>query len=114
MLQISQDQVGDVAVLTLEGKLIFGPECDSLNERIAKLNESGSANILVNIQKLVFIDSSGIGELIAGFTRVKKKGGTMKVAEPTDQVEGVFKLVRLPEVIEIYDSHDAALASFNA
>ena len=112
MLKIDSQVVNGVTLLTLEGRLIFGQESNALNQQIGQLREANVQQVLLDLSGVSFIDSSGIGELIAAFTALRKAGGTLKLCSPTQQVSEVFKIVSLPKVIEICSTQQEALASF--
>jgi anti-sigma B factor antagonist len=99
-------------VVDLAGDLVFGPECQALALTIGKLLDTDKNAILINLRQLRYIDSSGVGELIASLTTVKKKGGQLKIAEPISMVNDVFQLTRVNKVLEIYGTQEEALARF--
>jgi anti-sigma B factor antagonist len=92
--------------------LTLGLESLSLAERVQQLVKEQKTSILVNLEQLTFIDSNGVGELIASLTTVRKVGGRLKLAGPKDQVLKVLQIVRVPQVVELYDTEQEALASF--
>jgi anti-sigma B factor antagonist len=112
MLQIDQKQSDGVTVLTLSGRLVLGEESSSLGRKIKQLASEQTGQILVNIEDVNYIDSCGVGELISGFTTVRKSGGTLKVCSPRDMVLKVLNLVKLPKVVEVYPTEQEALESF--
>lgn len=111
-LEIDTTEIDGIAILTLEGRLAFGQESQSLNQAIATLVGKDQLKIVINLNKLTFIDSCGVGELIAAYSKLSKQGGSLKLASPQDQVQDIFRIVRLPVVLEVYDTQEAALASF--
>lgn len=112
MLQIETRQAGDVTVLDLTGDLVFGPSSNSLAQHIKQLVAGNQTRVLVTMDGVTFIDSCGVGELISGFTSVKKSGGVLKVSGPNERVSEVLRIVRLPLVINVYDTEAEALARF--
>ena len=67
---------------------------------------------MLNAQEVSVIDSSGVGDLVASFSLVKKAGGSLKVAGPSQFVRDVLRIARIPTMIEVYDTEEAALKSF--
>jgi len=112
MLQIDRNETDGVTVLRLQGRLVLGDESQRLSQQIEQLMSQQTAKILVNIESVTFIDSCGVGELIASFTKVRKSGGTLKVSSPRDQVLEVLQVVRFPVVVEVHATEQEALASF--
>lgn len=110
--RIDTRRADGVTVLDLSGDLTFGPTSHSLAQHIRELVADQQARILVNLADVKFIDSCGVGELISGFTSVKKSGGVLKVSGAGDRVSEVLRIVRLPLVIEVFDTEAEALASF--
>jgi anti-sigma B factor antagonist len=112
-LDIVESQQGDVTVLTLSGMLRMGLEADQLKSRLQALMARNRTNILLNVDELSFIDSYGLGELVASLTTVKKSGGSLKLTKPTEFVREVLRTTRLTSLFASYDSEAEALASFS-
>lgn len=112
MLHIDTKEIDGVTVLRLNGRLVFGDASSQLAQLVRQLVSQQTTKILLNIEDVTFIDSCGIGDLIASFTTVRKNGGTLKVCSPRDQVLKVLQAVEVPAVVEIYATQQEALASF--
>jgi anti-sigma B factor antagonist len=112
MLQIDTKDAEGVTVLSLCGRLILGTESQSLAEHIKQLVKQQKTTILLNMEQLTFIDSCGVGELVAGFTTVRKSGGTLKLSCARQRVLEILQIVRIPQVVELYNTEHEALASF--
>ena len=111
-LQIEESQRGDVTLLRLNGILRIGPEAEELKARLQTLVTQKKSNIVMNLGELTYIDSYGLGELVACLTAVKKSGGAFKLAQPTEFVRDVLRTTRLDSLFASYTSDDEALASF--
>jgi anti-sigma B factor antagonist len=114
MLRINARNVGDVTVLDLSGTLVAGLGLETLRSRIEQLIAAQRLKIVLNAKEVSVIDSSGVGDLVGSFSLVKKAGGTLKIANPTKIVREVLRIARLPTIIEIHDTEEAALSSFAA
>ena len=112
MLQINSRSVGEVTVLDLSGTLLTGLGLELLRPRIEQLVAEQRLNIVLNAMDVSVIDSRGVGDLVASFSLVKRSGGALKVASPSKIVGDVLRIARLPTIIEIYDTEEAALNSF--
>jgi anti-sigma B factor antagonist len=112
MLQIDKKEADGVTVLSLNGRLVLGDSSSYLAQQVKQLVSQQTTKILVNIEDVTYIDSCGIGDLIASFTTVRKSGGTLKVSGPRGQVLKVLELVKFPAVVEVYATQQEALASF--
>lgn len=105
-------KVGHVAVLDLSGKITIGEGDVVLRERVHEILESGQKNILLNLEKVSYMDSAGIGELVACYKRTKEKGGTVKLLKPSGKVSDLLQLTKLEEVFDTYADEREALVSF--
>ncbi len=111
-LRIVESQPGDVTLLALSGMLRIGLEADELKKRLQAVVNRKTNNIIMNLGELNYIDSYGLGELVACLTTVKKSGGSLKITKPTEFVRDVLRTTRLDSLFESYDSDEQALASF--
>ena len=112
MLRINARNVGEVTVLDLNGTLVVGLGLETLRSRMEQLVAAQRLKIVLNLSGVAVLDSSGVGDLVGSFSLVKKAGGVLKVASPTKIVREVLRIARLPAIIEIYDTEEAALSSF--
>ena len=112
MLRINSREIGEITVLDLSGTLVMGLGLETLRSRIQQLVTAGRLKIVLSAKEVSVIDSSGVGDLVGSFTLVKKSGGALKIANPTKIVREVLRIARLPTIIEIFDTEDAALQSF--
>ncbi len=83
-----------------------------LKESIQKLISDQKFKVIINLAKVTYIDSSGIGALIFGLSSLKKHNGGMRIVHVSGSVRKVFELTKLTTFFEIYDSEEEALASF--
>ena len=105
-------QVGQVSVVEVTGKLTSF-ESGALRTSIAKLLKEGRKQILLNLSGLVYLDSSGIGDLVHTYMSVIKSGGEMKVVGLTDKVEEILKITQLYQVFQEFKDERSALQSFS-
>lgn len=113
-LKIFVRQIADVSILDLDGRLIIGPESEALAERLQQLSKQGARKILVNLQKVTQLDSSGICSLLQGYTAMKQAGGSFKLLHPGGHAREVLEVMRLTETIPTIDDEAKALASFGS
>jgi len=109
---IKERQEGPVTVLELEGRLTVGRASEALNEKLQNLISDGRLKILLNIKQVSSIDSQGISALVRGVVSIGKRGGRLKVLNPSPRVRYVLEITRLIKVIECFDDEGAALRSF--
>jgi anti-sigma B factor antagonist len=104
-------QVGQVSVVEVTGKLTSF-ESGALRSSIAQLLKEGRKQILLNLSGLVYVDSSGIGDLVHTYMSVIKSGGEMKVVGLTEKVEEILKITQLYQVFQEFKDEHTALQSF--
>jgi anti-sigma B factor antagonist len=104
-------QVGQVSVVEVTGKLTSF-ERDALRNSIAQLLKEGRKQILLNVSGLVYLDSSGISDLVHTYMSVIKSGGEMKVVGLTEKVEEILKITQLYQVFQEFKDERSALQSF--
>lgn len=110
---ITPEIQGQVTILNLGGRLDTAAGLD-LKLEIGRLVAAGQVNLVLVMKAIDFIDSSGLGSLVASLRAVTGAGGDIKVAEPSPEVQGVFRLTRLHHLLEVHDSAAAAVESFAA
>jgi anti-sigma B factor antagonist len=111
-LNIKERQAGDVAILDMDGEVRMGDSATALRGAIRTLVAGGNMKILLNLAGVKYIDSSGIGELIANYTTVGRSGGHLKLMHLTDRVQDLLVITKLLTVFDVYDDESEALSSF--
>jgi anti-sigma B factor antagonist len=111
-LFISQRDVGDVTILELSGHLVFDAGEREFREHVLSLVKAGRARILVDLRKVTYIDSGGIGGLVGMFLHVHKRGGDLKLICPSDRARRVLKITKLLSVFEVFPTDSQGIASF--
>lgn len=104
--------VGTVRILDLAGKITIGAGDVELRNLVEEAVSAGRNNILVNLSKVTHIDSSGIGELVACFTTVKRRGGAMKLLHLPPKINDILQVTQLITVFDVFDDEAEAVASF--
>jgi anti-sigma B factor antagonist len=105
-------EVGDVLVLHLSGSITLGVGTQKLRKLIHETLESGKKNILLNMAEVVYLDSSGLGELVAAHTTATRYGGRLKLMKLSPRVQDVVQLTKVYRVIEVFNDEDSAVRSF--
>jgi len=111
-LQISIRQSADVTILELSGKATMEGDSDKLDRRLKELVANGVRNLLLNLEGLSQVDSSGIAVIIKAYVCLRDYGGELKLLCPCGRVLEVLTLFRLPEIIPTFDDETPALAGF--
>jgi anti-sigma B factor antagonist len=105
---------GKVSIIELKGKITIGSGDIQLRDLITKLLEGGKQNILVNMNDVTAIDSSGIGELVGCYTTVTNKGGKLRLLHLPPKIQDVLTVTQLITVFDVYENETEAVASFGA
>jgi anti-anti-sigma factor len=104
---------GDVVVFDIEGDLSrWASSLSTLSEFVKTQLASGERRILIDFEKTKFVDSFGIGELIASYTSIQNLGGMFKVCKLPDVLLLQFKITMLDKIIKVYPTEKAALEAF--
>lgn len=111
-IQVTTRQVGDVSVIDVTGRITLGEGASTLRESIRDLVAKGNKKILLNLSDVSYIDSSGIGELVSGFTTVTNQGGVLKLLGLTKRVKDLLQITKLYTVFDVYDDETSAIRSF--
>jgi len=99
-------------VVDVVGRITLGEGASTLRETIRGLVAKDQKKIILNLGEVTYIDSSGIGELVSGFTTVANHGGVLKLLGLTKRVQDLLQITKLYTVFDIYDSETSAVRSF--
>ena len=110
-MQIETRKSGDVLVLDFDGKLTISSG-SAAHDAIAKALADGETKILLDMDGVSSMDSSGVGELMASYTSAKNRGAALKILKLAPRVGEVLKVTQLIGFFEIFEDEKLALASF--
>ncbi len=105
-------KLGRVAVVDISGKITIGEGDVLLRQKVQELLDAGESRILLNLEKVKYMDSAGIGELVACYKRATEKEGTVKLLNPSGKVYDLLQLTKLEEVFDTFRDEGEALGSF--
>lgn len=105
-------EVSGVTVLHLSGPITLGKGTQKFRELIHDTLESGKKKILLNMSEVYYLDSSGLGELVAAHTTVTRQGGKLKLMKLTRRVQDVVQLTRVYRIFEVFQDEETAVRSF--
>lgn len=111
-VKLTSRQVGDVTVVDAAGRITLGEGASAFREKIRELVNNNSKKILLNLGDVTYIDSSGIGELVSGFTTVTNSGGQLKLVGLSKRVKDLLQITKLYTVFEAFDDEAQAVRSF--
>src|SRR5271154_4541642 len=111
---MTERDVGGVTVLDIEGRIVLGEESNSFREKVKSLLAAGKKNIVLNLAQVSYIDSAGLGTLVATFHSARSQGAALKLVNLGTKFKEVLQVTKLMTVFDTYDSDTAAVASFSA
>lgn len=111
-LQIVEHQDGDVTVLTLSGEITVDDGDIAFGKHVDDLIKKGQVKIVVDLSGVTYIDSAGVGMMVAEMKMVRRSGGAMKLASLTARSHHLLAMMKIKVVFEIFDDAPAAVRSF--
>ncbi len=111
-LKITSREVVGVAVVALEGRIVLGEESNALRERIKSLLAANQKKIVLNMDNVTYIDSAGLGTLVAAQTSAKSQKAGLKLSNLGSKFQEVLQVTKLLTVFDVYDTEAAAVRSF--
>ncbi|MBN2226342.1 MAG: STAS domain-containing protein [candidate division Zixibacteria bacterium] len=101
-----------IAVLEPRGKIMGGPDATILHEKLHECIEKGQKKVIIDLARVEWMNSTGLGILISGLTTLRNNGGELKLANVTDKIQSLLTITKLVTVFEAFDSVDEAVSSF--
>ena len=111
-MHVELRQAGDVVVVDLRGRLTAGLGDQMLRDTLSQLLDDRHKKILLNLSEVSFIDSAGVGELVAGLRASQRAGAALKVLNSSERVHSTLYLARLLPIFEVYQDEKEALTHF--
>lgn len=111
-MDIKRQPQGNVMVLQINGDIMGGKDYDTFTNEIKKLVDEGTVDVVLDLGKVRFINSTGLGILVSGLTTLKKNTGQMKVCNLNDRIDRIFSVTSLTTIFPTFESLKEALASF--
>lgn len=112
-LKMTDRVVDGVAVVAIEGRIVLGEESNALREKVKSLLASGQKKIVLNMQNVSYIDSSGLGSLVAAHTSARSQGASLKLSHLGTKFQEILLVTKLVTVFEVFPTEAAAIASFS-
>lgn len=111
-MRVNVRQREGVTILDLKGKITIGVGDVALRDAIHEAMQAGATKILVNLQDVSTIDSSGVGELVSSYTTVTNRGGKLKLLNLPPKVADILQITQLITVFDVFEDEDEAIRSF--
>ena len=110
-MKIKKKEVDGITVLELSGEMYGGPDNMKLIDVVSELIEEKKLDLVVNLGKVKWISSTGLGILVSARSRFAKEGGVIKLCQPNDRVLGILQVTRLNMIFDVLDSEKEAVDS---
>ena len=111
-LKLTSHDVDGVSVVALDGRIVLGEESTTLREKLKGLIAAGKQKIVLNMDNVTYIDSAGLGTLIAAHVSAKNKGASVRLCHLGKKFHEVLQITKLLTVFDVYDTQAAAISSF--
>ena len=111
-LKMTNREVDGVSVVALDGRIVLGEESNALREKVKSLIAEGKKKVVLNMANITFIDSAGLGTLVAAHHSAKSQGAALKLAHLGSKFQEVLQITKLLTVFDVYNSEAEAVATF--
>ena len=111
-LKTTTREVDGVTVVALDGRIVLGEESNALREKVKSLVAEGKKKIVLNMENISFIDSAGLGTLVAAHHSAKGQGASLRLCHLGAKFSEVLQITKLMTIFEVYNTEAEAVASF--
>src|SRR5271165_7380486 len=105
-------EVDGVSIVALDGRIVLGEESNALREKVKSMIAAGKKKIVLNMDNITFIDSAGLGTLVAAHHSVKSQGASLRLCHLGSKFQEVLQITNLLTVFDVYKTEAEAVASF--
>jgi len=112
-MKLTSQKIEDVMVLEPKGKIMGGPDATLLHDQLHEFIDQNMKKVVIDLAKVDWMNSTGLGILISGLTTLRNNGGELKLANVTEKIQSLLTITKLITVFECFDSVEDAVASFN-
>jgi anti-sigma B factor antagonist len=112
-LKMTQREVDGVTVVALDGRIVLGAESNALREKIKALVAEGKKKIVLNMDNITFIDSAGLGTLVAAHHSAKAQGASLRLCHLGTKFQEVLQITKLMTIFDVSNTEAEAVASFS-
>ena|SRR5687768_845039 len=113
-MQLEQRMAGNVAIISIDGDITLNKGGDVLlKDKVQSLIQQGTKNIVIDLSRVAYVDSAGLGQLVQAYATTKNKGGALKLVNVTKKLRDLLVVTKLLTVFDTFDDEKSALSSFN-
>lgn len=113
-MKIKEKIEGNVAILSVAGNMMGGPETAALHEKVKSLMSDGIKKVIIDLSKVKWMNSSGLGVLMSCWGSLRKEGGNLKLANVSEKIDSLLMITQLVQFFETFETVERAMASFTA
>jgi len=113
-LNIVEKEMNGVTVLMLAGRITLGEESNQLRTKLKDLLSQGKTRLVLDLAEITYIDSAGLGTLVAGFTSAQNQGANLKLANLTKRFKEQLNITKLVTVFDVFDGVPEAVKSYES
>ena len=111
-MRLTDRELEGVVVLEPKGKIMGGPDASLLHDKLYEFIEQDKKRVVIDLSQVDWMNSTGLGILISGYTTLRNTEGELKLANVTEKIQSLLTITKLVTVFEAYDSVEAAVESF--
>src|SRR5215471_7254222 len=111
-MTVSDRSVGNVTILDVAGNVTLNDGAEQVRDKVRSVLQQGQKFLLVNLSKVSYMDSAGLGELVQAYSTVAKQGGKLKLVSPTKRLQDLLVITKLATVFDSFDDESIAVNSF--
>ncbi len=111
-IRMTNSEVDGVSVVELDGRIVLGEESNSLGEKLKSLIAEGKKKIVLNMADIKYIDSAGLGTLVAAHLSAKTQGPSVRLCHLGNKFHEILQVTQLLTIFDVYDTEAAAVSSF--
>jgi anti-anti-sigma factor len=112
-MKLSTRKSADVIIVDVDGKIVLGEGDVEIKKTVDDFLKRGNKNFLLNLARVPYLDSAGLGEIIRCFTSLRRSGGNFKLLSPNRRIVDLLTITKLLDVFDTYDNESTAIASFS-
>jgi anti-sigma B factor antagonist len=113
-LRITSGEVNGVAVVWLDGRIVLGEETSALRETVKNLIDQGHKKVILNMNNVTLIDSTGLGALVIAYTTAKSGGASLRLCHLGSKFNELLYITRLITVFDVSNTQADAIRSFSS
>lgn len=112
-MEISEKEINEVLIFALKGEIMGGPDTEAFQKKLYDAVQEGKVNVVVDMSRTTWMNSSGLGMLISGLTTLRSSGGDLRLANLSERLRRPLEITKLDAVFKIFDSVQSAVDSYS-